>query len=190
MKIDKITDEKIIILYKNGNQEVFKVLIDRYTTPLYNFIARITNKNEAPDIVQETFIKVWKNINRFDSSKASFKTWIFFIARNVATDFLRKKSFLLFSDIEKVDDETIKSFEENISDESLLPEKILQKLEDSEFLNRILEKLNINYKEILILHYQEELTFKEISKILNKNLNTVKSQHHRAILKLREILEG
>ena len=80
-------DEEIILSYKAGNKEAFKILIERYTTPLYNFIARIGGRNDTSDIVQETFIKIWKNLNRFDEDKASFKTWIFTIARNTATDF-------------------------------------------------------------------------------------------------------
>jgi len=182
-------DEEIILSYKNGNQEAFKDLINRYSSPIYNFTARITNQNDANDIVQEIFIKVWKNISRFDEKKASFKTWIFTIARNTATDFLRKKRNLLFSDIEDADKEDISSFEENIPDQALLPDEALQKLEDKEFLDKILGKLRIDYKEILILHYQEEMTFEEISKILNKPLNTIKSQCRRAIIKLRELLD-
>jgi len=88
------TDEEIILLYKNGDGEALKTIIDRYTPPIYNFVARLANKNDAPDIVQEVFIKIWKNIHHFDQSKASFKTWIFTIARNTATDFLRKKKSL------------------------------------------------------------------------------------------------
>ena len=191
---DKSTDEEIILLYKNGQREAFKGLINRYTSPLYNFIARIADRNNASDIVQEIFIKVWKNINNFDSKKASFKTWIFTIARNTATDFLRKKKILSFSDIEKNSgkDENAfnKSFSENIPDENLLPDEVLQKLEDNELLNKTLKKLPPDYREVLILHYQEEMTFSEIGKIINKNLNTVKSQHRRAILELRKMLDS
>lgn len=182
------TDEEIVVLYKNGNPEIFKDLINRYTSPLYNFTARIVNQNDAPDIIQEIFIKVWKNLHKFDSSKASFRTWIFTIAKNTATDFLRKRKNLLFSDLEKNEEKEMDSFAENIPDENLLPEETLQKLEDSLFLNKTLEKLRPNYKEILTLYYQEEMTFEEIGKILNKPLNTVKSQHRRAILELRKIL--
>ena len=193
------TDEEIIALYKNNNEEAFQGLVNRYTSPIYNFTARLTNKNDAPDIVQEIFLKVWKNIRRFDPLKASFKTWIFTIAKNATTDFLRKKKSLLFSDISasmgggKNDDENIASFAENIPDDELLPDEALQKLqdkkEDKEFLNGILDKLNPIYQEILVLYYQEELTFEEIGKILAKSLNTVKSQHRRAIIKLRKMLE-
>jgi len=186
------TDEEIVVSYKNGDPEAFKALIARYATPLYNFTARLANKNDASDLVQEIFIKVWKNINRFDPLKASFKTWIFTIARNTTVDFLRKKKNLLFSDLDAptrqdlVEEEN--SFAENIPAENLLPEEALQKLEESEFLKKILEKLPLNYQEVLVLYYQEEMTFAEIGKILNKSLNTVKSQHRRAILELRKIL--
>ncbi|MFA5840969.1 MAG: RNA polymerase sigma factor [Candidatus Paceibacterota bacterium] len=182
------TDEELIVLYKNDNEEAFKTLINRYITPLYNFSARLASKNSAPDIVQEIFIKAWKNIKKYDPSKASFKTWIFIIAKNTITDFLRKKKSILFSDIQKENDEDVDSFAENIPDENLLPEEIVQKLEDSELLNKKLKELRSGYAEVLILHYQEEMTFEEIGKILDKPLNTIKSNHRRAILELRKIL--
>ena len=187
------TDEEIIVLYKNGDQEEFKNLINRYTTPLFNFTARLTGKNNAADIVQEIFIKVWKNINKFNPAKASFKTWIFTITKNTVTDFLRKKKSLLFSDLEKNDYEDGKGenyLAANIPDENLLPDEALQKLEDTKNLNEILNKLRPMYREILVLHYQEEITFDEIGKILGKSTNTVKSQHRRAIIELRKMLDG
>jgi RNA polymerase sigma-70 factor (ECF subfamily) len=181
-----LTDEEIIISYKNDKEEAFKIIVDRYTSPLFNFATRLSGRNDASDIVQEIFIKIWKNINNFDAEKASFKTWIFTIARNTITDFLRKKRSILFSDMN--DDENINSFAENIETEELLPDLALQKLEDSQFLNKTLQKLRLDYQEVLILHYQEEMTFEEIGKILNKSLNTVKSQHRRAVIELRKLL--
>jgi RNA polymerase sigma-70 factor, ECF subfamily len=187
MPSDK-TDEEIVFSYKNGDEGALKILIDRYAFSLYNFVARLANKNEAGDIVQETFIKMWKNMRRFDGEKASFKTWIFTIARNSTTDFLRKKRSLLFSDLDKNNEKDTASFALNIPTEDLLPDLALQKLQDSQFLNKILEKLRLDYREVLVLHYQEEMTFEEIGKVLGKSLNTVKSQHRRAIIELRKIL--
>lgn len=189
------SDEEIVALYKNGNEEVFKDLIDKYTSPLFNFAAHLTDKNNAPDIVQETFIKVWKNLYKFDAEKASFKTWLFTITKNTATDFLRKKKSFLFSDIpahnvshSDVGEEKDEDFSESIVDENLLPDEALQKLQDSDLLNKLLEKIPIHQKTILILHYQEDMTFDEISKVLEKPLNTVKSHHYRAIITLRRML--
>jgi RNA polymerase sigma-70 factor, ECF subfamily len=179
------TDEEIVISYKNGNKEVFKELIDKYTSPIYNFIARLSGRNNAADLAQETFIKAWKNLNRFDATKASFKTWLFTIAKNTVTDFLRKKKSILFSDISNEEDI---DFSETISDENLLPDEAMQKLQDSELLNKLIDILPINYKTILVLHYQEEMTFDQIGKVLGKPLNTVKSYHRRALLTLRKML--
>lgn len=189
-------DEKIIQSYREGNVAEFNKLVKRYAGPLYNFTARLSNKNDASDIVQESFIKVWKNIGYFDPAKASFKTWIFTIAKNTTTDFLRKKKSILFSDMSGSSDgnkgaeEEANSFAENIPDENLLPDETLAKLEDAENLNRIMEKLRMEYREVLILHYQEDMTFEEIGKVLGKPANTVKSQHRRAILELRRWLDS
>ncbi|MFZ2072577.1 MAG: RNA polymerase sigma factor, partial [Minisyncoccia bacterium] len=153
---------------------------------LYNYVARLTSKDNASDIVQEVFIKAWKNIRNFKPTKASFKTWIFTIAKNSVTDFLRRKKHLNFSDLEQENDAG--SFSETILDENLLPDEALQKIQDSSLLNKLMDQLPIYYKTILVLHYQEEMTFDEIGKILNKPLNTVKSYHRRAILELRKII--
>ncbi len=184
------TDGEIIALYKDGNQGAFKELINRYTSILYNFTARLTGPANAPDLVQEIFIKVWKNINNFDETKASFKTWVFTIARNTTTDFLRKKKSVLFSDMAmEGEDGDMEDVSESIPDESLLPDKLLEKLQDKEVLNKTLLKIKPSYREILSLHYEEDLTFDEIGKVLGQPLNTVKSKHRRAILELRKLLE-
>jgi RNA polymerase sigma-70 factor, ECF subfamily len=187
------TDEEIINQYKGGNKEAFKELINKYTSPLYNFTVRLTDKENAPDIVQDVFIKIWKKLNYFDVSKSSFKTWIFAVAKNTIIDFWRKskdkdgkKKILSFSDLESKDNDY--SFPENIKDDNLLPDQVLQKLQDKELLNKSIDKLPENFKTVLVLHYQEEMTFEEIGKILGKPQNTVKSYHQRAIMELRKIL--
>ena len=186
------TDEEIIASYKEGNKEAFKKLIDKYTSPLFNFAAHLTNKDTAPDIIQDVFIKIWKKLDSFDISKSSFKTWIFTVTKNTVIDFWRKnktpggeKKIVSFSDLEKDDNY---SFSENIKDENILPDEAFIKIEDKKLLNEMINKLPENYKIVLILHYQEEMTFDEIGKVLNKPLNTVKSYHQRAIKKLREML--
>lgn len=181
-----MTDDELISSYKSGKQESFKDLVVKYTSPLYNFVARLTNKTDADDIVSEVFIKVWKHLDSFDSTKSSFKTWIFTIAKNASTDFLRKKKSLVFSEISDSDKENPNSFAENIPDDALLPDAALQKLQDSSLLNKLIDNLPFHYKTVIILHYQEEMTFIEISRILGEPLNTVKSRHRRAILELRK----
>ncbi len=179
------TDENLIEGYIKGNQNFLKILIDRYTPSIYNFSVRFVGVSYAEDIVQDVFIKAWKNIKKFDIKKSSFKTWLFTITRNTITDYLRKKKMISFSKLNKDEEEP---YEATIEDEVILPSEALMKLEDKEFLNNILDKLPINYKEVLVLYYQEEMTFKEIGELLNKPLNTVKSYHHRALIKMKEMV--
>lgn len=181
------SDEEIINLYKNGDIGKLKVLIERYTPHIYNFVYKHGAKDEATDITQEIFIKVWKNLGKFNEEKASFKTWLFTIARNTTTDFLRKKKSVLFSDLETTDVDM--SFSENIPDTELLPHEKIEKLEVKESLEKTVEHLPLNYQTILTLYYQEEMTFGEIGKVLSKPLNTVKSWHRRALIKLRELIQ-
>lgn len=178
-------DNSLIKEYLEGNQDSFRLLVEKYTPSIYNFSIRFVGVDCVKDIVQDVFIKVWKNIKKFDKNKASFKTWIFTITRNTITDYLRKKKILTFSSLDTEEE----SFAENIPDIIALPNEVMIKLEDKELLNNILDKLPKNYKEVLIFYYQEDMTFVEIGELLSKPLNTVKSYHYRALIKIREILE-
>ena len=177
-------DEDIIKEHLEGNQDSFRLLVEKYTPSIYNFSVRFVGKDNAPDIVQEVFIKAWKSIKKFDIKKASFKTWIFTITRNTVTDYLRKKKNIPFSSLE-ADGE---SFPENIVDETILPDEALAKLQDNELLNNALDKLSKDYKEVLVLYYQEEMTFNDIGFLIGKPMNTVKSYHYRALKILHQKL--
>ena len=179
------TDEKLIKEYIDGKEESFKKLIDRYTGPIYNFTSRLAGSENAPDIVQDVFIKVWKNIRRFNSTKAHFKTWLFTIAKNTTTDYLRKKKSIIFSDMDTLNE----TFDQNIPDEEILPDEAIQKLQDKNFLDKLLKQLPIHYYSVLMLYYNEDMTFAEIGKVLGKPLNTVKSHHHRALLQLKKMVD-
>ena len=183
--IYNMDDNEIIEICKSGNKEIFKELIEKYSSSIFNFVAHMTRKIEATDITQDIFIKAWKNLYKYNHEKSSFKTWLFTIAKNTAIDFLKKKKNITFADLNIDENE---DFSENIKDENPLPDQVLEKLEQSALLNNLINELPIHYKNVLILHYQEEMTFLEIGKILEKPLNTVKSYHRRAILYLRKKL--
>ena len=160
-----------------------KEIVEKYTPQIYNYARRFVGADSADDVTQEIFIKVWKNLKKFNKDKSSFKTWIFIIARNTIIDFSRKRKNILFSSLDSEDD-----FSENIKDEAILPDEVFQKLQDIDLLNSLLEKLPEQYQTVLILHYQEEMTFDEISQVLKKPLNTVKSHHLRAISQLKKMI--
>lgn len=178
-------DETLIKEYLGGDQDSLKTLIDKYAPSIYNFSIQFVGRDNAEDITQDVFLKVWKNLRNFNIEKASFKTWIFTISRNTITDYLRKKKMINFSELDNEEE----SFESSIEDSEVLPDESFAKLQDKEFLNIILEKIPSHYREVLVLYYQEEMTFKEIGELLGKPLNTVKSYHHRALVLLREIIK-
>ncbi len=177
-------DSELISLYVSGDDTALKELIDKYTPQIYNFVRRFVGNNEADDITQEIFVKVWKSLEKFNQNKSSFKTWIFTIARNTVIDFLRRKNSIPFSSLDNEEN----NFSETIKDEAILPDEILQKLQDVDLLNSLLEKLPEQFQTVLILHYQEEMTFDEISQVLERPLNTIKSHHLRAILQIRKMI--
>lgn len=177
---------ELIKKIKQGNQESFNILVKQNLTMILNFVYRFVYDTDlAEDIAQETFIKIWKNIKKFDENK-KFKTWMFTIAKNTAIDFIRKKRIIPFSSFEQ-DDET-NNFVENIQDEklSLLNEMI--KKDNKTKLSKVLKNLNTKQQLVLYLYYYEEMNFREISEILNISTNTIKSQHLRGIKKLKKIM--
>ena len=181
------TDDELIAEYRSGDYEALQVLFKRYTNALYGFTYRMTHKSdEAEDITQETFIKVWKMLPSYKMTN-TFKSWIFTIARNTTIDRLRKKKSNVFSDFDSSDGTNWLT--ETITDEADLPDELVQKAQDKKLLDGGLETLAADEKEILLLHYSEDMTFDAIGKILKKPLNTIKSKHRRALAKLREYFE-
>ena len=86
-----ITDEQLVAQYLKGDEKSLELLIQKYLNPIYSFVLQYTKeRDEAEDLTQEVFVKVWKNINKF-KSEYKFKTWLFTIAKNTSLDFLKKK---------------------------------------------------------------------------------------------------
>lgn len=176
---EKITLEK-------DEAELINDLVKRHLKSVYNFALRFVNDREAAeDVAQETFIKVWKNLEQFETGR-DFKTWLLAIAHNTAIDWLRKKHQIVFSDFENGDDDN--SFADSISDPAPLPEEIMTRKETGQWLEKALAQLSPQNREILTLHYEQNLTFDEIGEIFNQPLNTVKSRHRRALVTLRKFL--
>lgn len=180
-------DRRIIADCLNGDEEAITLLIDRHLKAVFNFTYRLVGKSEeAEDITQETFLKMWRNLKKYHRSE-NFKTWLFTIARNTAIDWLRKKKNITFSVFENENGEN--SFAETLTDTEPLADEIFAKAEEKDFLNRELSKLSPTNRETLLLHYSEHFTFDEIGKILGQSLNTVKSRHRRALIELRKLLD-
>ena len=88
---ENLADKKLIQQYLKGDEKSLEILVVKYLKLIYSFVYKnVGNPAEAEDITQEVFIKVWKNMKKFDQNK-SFRPWIFQIAKNTSIDFLRKK---------------------------------------------------------------------------------------------------
>ncbi len=182
------SDKELILRHLEGDAQAFSLLVDRYLPQIYNFTYRLTrSKEEAEDTSQETFIKAWKHIDRFDTTQ-SFKTWIYKIARNTAIDHLRKKKQIQFSDMENAEGEN--PVIERSADTLPLPDELYRIAEEKKMLDKLLHALPPLYQEVLILYYRDELNFREIAEVQEKPIDTVKSQHRRALTQLRWLIEG
>ncbi|MFA5133754.1 MAG: RNA polymerase sigma factor [Patescibacteria group bacterium] len=184
---NKIIDKQIIDAYLRGDEKSLEILVKKYIKPIYHFILYfVGNKPDAEDLTQDVFVKVWKNLKKFDSKK-SFKTWIFSIAKNTSIDFLRKKKNIPFSEFEN--DEGANAIVDTIADPGPLLNEIFEDKEKSGLIASAMEKLSLTDQKTLSLRYNNEYSFREMSEILNKPVNTVKSRCRRALLNLKKILK-
>lgn len=187
------SDEKLVADYLSGEEKALQILIGRYLKPIYGFVYRYAGSAaDAEDIVQETFVKAWRHLKKFDQ-KRSFKTWLFSIAKNSAFDFLKKSGFtsgrkkpLLFSELD--DDDYGNTITDSLPDPAPLPPEILERKELGAMLEAAVAQLAPKQRAVVYLRYNDRFTFKEIAESLQEPLDTVKSRHYRALIMLRKLL--
>lgn len=171
------SDSQLISEYISGNEKSFEILVKRYLKPVYNAVyGYAENQAEAEDIAQEVFVKIWKNIKKFNPEK-SFKSWIFAIAKNTALDVLKKKKAVPFSVFDTVDGNSIT---DTVADKSPLASEIAEYNENEAIIAESVMKLPIKYQKIVSLRLKD-LTFRNIAGIMGESINTVKSKYLRAI---------
>jgi RNA polymerase sigma-70 factor, ECF subfamily len=176
-------DNNLVEKFLAGEDAALESLLKKYLKPIYNFLHQLVRDSSVlDDLTQETFIKIWKNITRFDPEK-NFKVWAFTIAKNTAFDYCKKKKTIPFANFTN---EAGENFLENISDESILPNEILERKDLAQELDKKLKELPESYRIILNLRYKEDFFLQEIAEILGKPYNTIRSNHQRALKKLRE----
>lgn len=182
------SDQQLIADSLSGDDKAFEQLLSKYLTPVYNFVIQLTrDRIVAEDITQETCIKAWKHLARFDR-KRNFKTWLFAIAKNTTYDFFKKKKSIPFSFFEDAEGQNMLDMVDN---ETVSPETILEKEEKKKTVEAAMETLPKQYQALLSLAYREDFSLTEISEILGVPYNTVKSRHQRALKLLKQaLLEG
>lgn len=179
------TDKQLIEEYISGSESAFKELVSRHMGSVYKFAYRYFNdRDKAEDATQETFVKAWKNIRRFDTDR-KFITWLFAIAKNTCLDMIKKKAPVPFSSIEAEKEMDIADL---VRDESPLPDELVERKDVKIMIARALEKLPVDYRMVLFLRYNDHLKFREIAESLGESLNTVKSRHLRGVKMMKKLL--
>jgi RNA polymerase sigma-70 factor (ECF subfamily) len=178
------TDEELVALTLK-NQDFFSCLVERYEPKLRRYIQRISaaTQEDAEDLLQEIFLKVYRNLRDFDQN-LKFSSWIYRIAHNQVVSAWRKTKsrppVIKFG----ADEDFLKFI---ATDEDLAGDTE-RKFSDEE-VRKMLENLDHKYKEVLILKFLEEKSYEEISDILQKPLGTVATLINRAKKQFAKIME-
>ncbi len=177
MNTKDLSDEKLVEIICYKDKEVFSEIIKRYQNKIFNYVNYLTQDQEkTKEIVQETFIKCYINLNGFNIKK-KFSSWLYRIAHNETMNFFNKNKKQISLN-EKI----------NLSDDYNIEEELVKK-EIKKNLEKCLEKLPIIYKETIILYYLEERSYEEISDILKIPIGTVSVRINRSKSLLKKICQ-
>lgn len=174
-----LSDEQIVAKVINGETDLYEQIVQRYQDKLKRYIKRLTNRPlEVDDLVQEVFIKTYKNLRRFNP-KLQFSSWIYRIAHNESVNLIKSSWIQKITSIEPLffigkEDKT----------EAEIDRKQLQKQ-----INSCLNRLEVKYKEPLVLYYFENKSYEEISDILRTPVKTVGVLIYRGKLKLKSLCQ-
>ena len=181
-----VSDGELIERFNNENKEAFEELIQRYQHKVYNTTFRMLgNHEDALDMAQETFIRVYKSLASFKKN-SSFSTWFFRITTNICRDELRKRQRKLKTLSISEGEEHNKIILED--DEKNNPEKISISQELSTTIQEKVNQLPTEQRMVFVLREFQDLSYQEIADILDISMGTVKSRLSRARKALREDL--
>jgi len=171
------TEEQLVASLKQGDKAAFNYLYENYSAVLYGNIFRvICDESTAQDVLQETFIKIWNNIGKYDAMKGRIYTWMMNIARNTAIDKLRSKGEIMKGKIQTGEDVVF-----NVQNS-----KSAEQQTDTIGLRKMVTSLKPEHYCIVDLAYYKGYTLDEISKALDVPLGTVKTRMRAAIQQLRQ----
>lgn len=182
MNLTSMRDEEIVILVQNGNKDAYGEILNRFEPKIKRYAYRFfRDKEEVTDMVQDVFIKAYVNLQSFDATQ-KFNPWIYRIAHNEFVNRIAWKSIRKFVPIDS--DELIPlaiSAPEDVMRDAL-------KEDDKRIMEQYLSQLDDKYKTPIILFYYDDLSYEEISDILQIPPNTVGVRIKRAKDKLKEII--
>ncbi|NOT36603.1 MAG: sigma-70 family RNA polymerase sigma factor [Saprospiraceae bacterium] len=169
-------ERRLVPMLIAGEEEAFTLLYDNYSAMLFGVISRVVDDyQEAQNLLQDCFIKIWKNIESFDEEKGRLATWMINIARHTAIDFTRSKHFSQKRKNQNLDN-LVFPVAERIS---------VRHVEDTVGLRQLVEKLPGSCREVIEWMYFEGYTQQEISENFNIPLGTVKTRARIALMELK-----
>lgn len=178
-------DRELVAAILAGERDRFTELVTRYEKRVVHYVYRITHRyEEAHDLAQEIFMKVYLALDRYDP-KYQFSTWIFRIAQNSAIDLVRKKNLPEVSMVQPGDGEE-EEREREFADQGVSPYRALHNKQLSDAIDRAVEQLPADYRELIQLRHFAELSYEEIAAMKKLPLGTVKNKLFRA----RNLLKG
>ena len=175
-----------------GDEDAFSSLMEQHERLVYNLAFQYTqNREDAADVCQETFLKVWRTLSAF-RGESSFSTWLFRITQNAALDLLRKRSgnaaLSLTVEHEESDEE---GREHDLPDAAVEhnPAAAVEQKERAALVRAAISTLRADHREILVLRDMRGYSYGEIAEMLGLELGTVKSRINRARIHVKEFLE-
>lgn len=175
----KLSEQEIISLLLQQDEKGFNYLYDNYAPAIYGIIIKVVNEKEyADEILQDVFVKIWKNIRQFNPEKGRLYTWMINLARNTAIDYLRSKGF------------------QNEQKNQSIPEFVNESIQYSTTSNveyigikEVLSQLKIEWRELIELAYFKGYTQQEIAERLDIPIGTVKTRTRNALIELKNLLK-
>lgn len=184
-----VSDEELMLECQKGDMSAFELLVRRYQDALVNYIYyTINDYHRAEDLAQETFLRVFKNASRYEP-KATFKSWLYTIATNLSKNEIRNRArrntYFLEDMVEENEDVYHSEF---MIDTRYQPDILYEKKERQQLIKKTLKQLPENQRLALTLVTYQELSYEEISDILNCSTGAVKSLIHRARQNMKKLL--
>jgi RNA polymerase sigma-70 factor, ECF subfamily len=173
---------------RKGNQQAFRVLVERHSHAVFRLAFRMTgNEQDAEDLVQETFLRAYKKIRDFDG-RAAFGTWLYRICANCCLDVLRaRKSRRELQPVEE--SEETRSWLDTVAAPDPSPERVTQSRQIRRLLEPAMKRLSEMERAAFILRHYEGCDIDEIAQALGVQANAAKHSVFRAVQKLRRALE-
>jgi RNA polymerase sigma-70 factor (ECF subfamily) len=184
-----VTEEALITQCRKGSTAAFEQLVERYEKRVYNLAYRLTgNREDASDIAQEAFLKVYTSLNDF-RGESSFSTWLYRVVSNACLDELRKRSrrkVVSFDNPYPGEDDSPRQLPSDDPE----PSADMERIEEKEAVQRGINELSDDHRMIIIMRDIQDMSYEDIASVLGLSIGTVKSRLNRARLSLRDHLSS